>query len=130
MLFAARGRGGLLIIPRPLLGCQIKAEIKGFLLMYGLIQYQQWFFQDIERHWIPEMTSAPCSLNSFSFQRYFFFAENVVLKVHMKKFYYIYILINYELRSKLGKISHCFEDGKKEKKKKLRVKVIWQDIRR
>ena len=33
MLFAARGRGAVLRMPRPLLGCQIKAEIKGFLLM-------------------------------------------------------------------------------------------------
>ena len=30
MLFAARGRGSLLIMPRPLLGCQNKAEIKNF----------------------------------------------------------------------------------------------------
>ena len=39
MLFAARGRGALLIMPRPLSGCQIKAEIKGFLLMYRLFLY-------------------------------------------------------------------------------------------
>ena len=47
MLFTARGRAGLLIMPRPLLGCQTKAEIKGFLLMYRLFLYQQWFFQKI-----------------------------------------------------------------------------------
>ena len=34
MLFAAGGRGGLLVKPCPLSGSQIKAEIKGFLLMY------------------------------------------------------------------------------------------------
>ena len=51
MLFAARGRGSLLIMPRPLLGCQIKAEIQGFLLMYRLFLYQQWFFQNIEKGW-------------------------------------------------------------------------------
>ena len=56
-----------MIMPRPLSGCQIKAEIQGFLLMYRLFQYQQWFFQDIERRWIPEMTSAPCT--SLIFQR-------------------------------------------------------------
>ena len=39
MLFAARGRGTLLILPRPLLGCQMKAEIQGFLLMYSLFLY-------------------------------------------------------------------------------------------
>ena len=39
MLFAARGRDALLIMPRPLSGCQIKAEIKGFLLMYHLFLY-------------------------------------------------------------------------------------------
>ena len=51
MLFAARGRGSLLIMPRPLLGCQIKAEIKGFLLMYHLFLYKQWFFHNIEKGW-------------------------------------------------------------------------------
>ena len=51
MLFAARGRGGLLIMPRPLSGCQIKAEIKGFLLMYRLFLYYWWFFQNIEKRW-------------------------------------------------------------------------------
>ena len=39
MLFAARRCGGLLVEPRPLLGSQIKAEIKGFLLMYRLFLY-------------------------------------------------------------------------------------------
>ena len=36
MLFAARERGGLLVMPRPLSGCQMKAEIQGFLLIYCL----------------------------------------------------------------------------------------------
>ena len=49
--FTARGRGILLIMPRPLLGCQIKAEIKGFLLMYRLFRYYLWFFQNIEEGW-------------------------------------------------------------------------------
>ena len=39
MLFAARGHGGLLVEPCPLSGSQIKAEIKGFLLMYCLFLY-------------------------------------------------------------------------------------------
>ena len=39
MLFAVGGRGALLVVPRPLLGCQIKAEIQGFLLMYRLFLY-------------------------------------------------------------------------------------------
>ena len=39
MLFAASGCGALLIMPRPLLGCQIEAEIKGFQLMYCLFLY-------------------------------------------------------------------------------------------
>ena len=38
-------------MPRPLLGCQIKAEIKGFLLMYRLFLYYVWFFQNIEKGW-------------------------------------------------------------------------------
>ena len=43
MLFAAGGRGTLLVVPRPLSGCQIKADIKGFLLSYLLFQYKHWF---------------------------------------------------------------------------------------
>ena len=39
MLFAAGGRGALLVMPRPLLGCQIKAEIKDFLQMCRLFLY-------------------------------------------------------------------------------------------
>ena len=39
ILFTARGRGGLLVMPRPLSECQIKAEIQGFLLMYRLFLY-------------------------------------------------------------------------------------------
>ena len=51
MLFAAGGRGPLLMMPHPLSGCQIKAEIQGFLLMYCLFLYQQWFFQNVEKGW-------------------------------------------------------------------------------
>ena len=51
MLFAARKRGALLIKPRPLLGSQIKAEIKGFLRMYRLFLYYLWFFQKMENRW-------------------------------------------------------------------------------
>jgi hypothetical protein len=39
MLFAASRRGTFLMMPRPLLRCQIKAEIQGFLLMYRLFLY-------------------------------------------------------------------------------------------
>ena len=51
MLFAAGGRGGLLVKPCPLLRSQIKAEIKGFLLMYCLFLYYLWFIQNIEKGW-------------------------------------------------------------------------------
>ena len=51
MLFAVGGRDALLVVPRPLLGCQIKAEIQGFLLMYRLFLYYLWFFQNIEKDW-------------------------------------------------------------------------------
>jgi hypothetical protein len=44
MLFAARERDALLMMPRPLSGCQIKAEFQGFLQMYRLFLYQQCFF--------------------------------------------------------------------------------------
>jgi hypothetical protein len=52
----ARGRGSLMIIPRPLSGCQIKAEIKGFLLMYRLFQYKHWFFPNFELKDFPDLT--------------------------------------------------------------------------
>ena len=39
MLFTAREHGALLMMPSPLSGCQIKAEIKGFLLMNSLFLY-------------------------------------------------------------------------------------------
>ena len=51
MLFAAGGRSSLLVKPCPLSGSQIKAEIKGFLLMYRLFLYYLWFFQNIEKGW-------------------------------------------------------------------------------
>ena len=51
MLFAARGCYAVLMMPRPILRCQIKAEIKGFLLMYRLFLYFLWFFQNIEKGW-------------------------------------------------------------------------------
>ena len=51
MLWAASRRGALLMMPRPLSVCQIKAEIKGFLLRYCLFLYYQWFFQNIEKRW-------------------------------------------------------------------------------
>ena len=51
MLFAAGERGGLLVKPRPLSGNQIKAEIKGFPMMYHLFLYYLWFFQNIEKGW-------------------------------------------------------------------------------
>ena len=49
MLFAVSRGGALLIMPRSLLGCQIKAEIKGFLLKYLLFLYQQWSIQNIDK---------------------------------------------------------------------------------
>ena len=37
--FTASHRHALLIMPRPLSGCQIKADVKGFLLRYRLFLY-------------------------------------------------------------------------------------------
>ena len=52
MLFAAIGGGGaLLMMPRPLSGCQIEAEIKGLLMRSHLFLSYQWFFQNIEKSW-------------------------------------------------------------------------------
>ena len=47
MLFAVSWRGSPLIMPRPLLGCQIKAKIKGFLLMYST--YRQKLGEDFAK---------------------------------------------------------------------------------
>ena len=60
MLFVARGRGALLIMPRPLSGCQIKAEIKGFLLMYRLFQHKHWFLPNFELKQFPDSAFIPC----------------------------------------------------------------------
>ena len=60
MLFAARKRGALLIKPRPLLGSQIKAEIKGFLLVYRLFLYKHWFFLNLQLKDFPEYIVIPC----------------------------------------------------------------------
>ena len=51
LLFAASRCDAPLIMPRPFLGCQIKAEIKGFLLRYHLFLYYSWFFQNIKKDW-------------------------------------------------------------------------------
>ena len=39
---------------------QIKAEIKGFLLMYRLFQYKHWFLPNCELKDFPELTFTPC----------------------------------------------------------------------
>jgi hypothetical protein len=39
------------MMPCPLLGCQIEAEIKGLLMRSHLFLYYQWFFQNIEKSW-------------------------------------------------------------------------------
>jgi hypothetical protein len=61
MVFAASGRGALLKMPRPLSGCQIKAEIKGFLLRYRLVHYKHWFLPIFELKDFPEYTFTPCT---------------------------------------------------------------------
>ena len=52
-------RGSLMVMPYPLLGCQIKAEIKDFLLKYCLFQYKYWFFPNFELKDFPEYTFTP-----------------------------------------------------------------------
>ena len=37
-----------MVMPRPLSGCQIKAEIKGFLLVYRLFLYKHWFLPNFD----------------------------------------------------------------------------------
>ena len=48
-LRAARERGGLLVKPCPLSGFQIKAEIKGFPLMYRLFLYNNGSFRILKK---------------------------------------------------------------------------------
>ena len=49
-----------MIVPRPLSGCQIKAEIKGFLLRYCLFQYKHWFFPNFDLNHFPDSAFTPC----------------------------------------------------------------------
>jgi hypothetical protein len=63
--FRTGGRDSLMILPCQLSGCQIKAEIKGFFLVYCLFQYYQWFFHNFEVSKILEMTCAPCIIKRF-----------------------------------------------------------------
>ena len=56
-----RGRGSLMIMPRPFSGCQIKAEIKGYLLGSHLFHYRHWFFPNFELKDFPDLTSTPCT---------------------------------------------------------------------
>ena len=58
--FTARGSDSLMIVPRPLSGCQIKAEIKGFLLRYCLFQYKHWFFPNFDLNHFPDSAFTPC----------------------------------------------------------------------
>ena len=46
--FRAGGSSSLMIMPRPHSGCQIKAEIKGFLLRHYLFQCKHWFLPNFE----------------------------------------------------------------------------------
>ena len=52
-----------MVLPRPLSGCQIKAEIKGFLLVYRLFLYKHWFLPNFELKYFPEYTVTPCMKN-------------------------------------------------------------------
>ena len=60
MLFAVSRRGSFLIMPGPFSGRQIKAEIKGFLLVYRLFLYKHWFLPNFELKDFPEYTVTPC----------------------------------------------------------------------
>ena len=53
-----------MIMPRPLSGCQIKAEIKGFLLRHRLLFYQQWFLPNFDLKRFPDSPFTPCNLVS------------------------------------------------------------------
>mgnify|MGYP007048741173 CR=1 FL=1 len=61
----ARGRDSSMVMPHPLLGWQMKAEIKGFLLRYRLLQYKHWFSPIFELKDFPEYTVTPCTLFIF-----------------------------------------------------------------
>ena len=61
MLFVARGRDSSMVMPHPLLGWQIKAEIKDFLLRYPLLQYKYCFPPIFELKDFPEYTFTPCT---------------------------------------------------------------------
>ena len=51
----------LLIMPRPLLGCYIKAKIKGFLLVYRLFQYKHWNLPNFVLKHFLDSPFTPCT---------------------------------------------------------------------
>jgi hypothetical protein len=55
------GLDSLMIVPNPLSGCQIKAEIKGFLLKCRLFQCKHWILPNFELKDFPELTFTPCT---------------------------------------------------------------------
>ena len=67
--FTASHRHALLIMPCPLLGCHIKAKIKGFLLVYRLFQYKHWFLPNFELKDFPELTFTPCIYDGTDWER-------------------------------------------------------------
>ena len=62
----AGGRDSSMVMPHPLLGWQMKAEIKGFLLRYRLFQYKHWFLPNFELKYFPEYTATPCTFIYFT----------------------------------------------------------------
>ena len=74
----AGGRGSLMIMPRPLSGCQIKAEIKGFLLRYRLFQFKHCFLPNFELKDFPDLPFTPCS-KYISYWKNTLFAETVFI---------------------------------------------------
>ena len=49
-------------------GCNIKAKIKGFLLVYRLFQCKHWFLPNLELKDFPDLTSTPCRHKRHNFQ--------------------------------------------------------------
>ena len=78
-----------------LLRCQIKAEIKGFLLMYRVLKYKHWFPPNFELKHFPDSPFTPCTFNfqqilDFQFMVFLFYFISFILLFKLFLFFFCY----------------------------------------
>ena len=105
-----------------LLRCQIKAEIKGFLLMYSVLKYKHWFFQNFELKHFPDSPVHSifseslifnlwsfCStlFHSFFYSSFCYFFFSAILSFFSHLLVINWIFCDYNLNFK-KRNSHCY----------------------